>query len=176
MPEETPEPHGGVVDKLAGKAKQAVGRIVGDENLAEEGALQERKADTAKDATRLTAEALQAEREADLAAEQEANRLEQARIEAELAEQSRADEVEREERAERAAVAADIHRKEAIAVQQEQAAEARLDRKEGDVVAELIDGAQEAAEIDEDARRAEAAADALDAAQRNLDQHTTGGR
>ena len=34
---------------------------------------------------------------------------------------------------------------------------------------------QEAAEIEEDARRAQAAADALDAAQRNLDQQTTGG-
>ena len=176
MPEESPDTRRGVLDKLAAKAKQAVGSLVGNETLAEEGALQERKADTAKDATRLTAEAQQAEREADLTAEQEENRLEQARIEAELAEQTRADEIEREERAERAAVAADVARKEATAAQQEQAEEARLDRQEADVVAERIDGAQEAAEIDEDARRAEAVADALDAAQRNLDQQTTGGR
>ena len=130
MTEESPDTSGGVLDKLAGKAKQAVGSIVGNETLAEEGALQERKADTTKEAARLTAEAQQAERKADLAAEQEQNRLEQARIEAELAEQSRADEIEREERAERAAVAAEAARKEATAAQQEQAEEARLDRKE----------------------------------------------
>jgi uncharacterized protein YjbJ (UPF0337 family) len=175
VPEESPDTSPSVLDKLAGKAKQAVGHIVGNETLAEEGALQERKADTAKHATRLTAEAEQAEREADLTAEQEQNRLRQARVQAELAEQTRADEIEREARAERAAVAAEAVRKEATAAQQEQAEESRLDRKEVDVVVERIEGAQEAAEIEQDARRAEAAADALDAAQRNLDQQTTGG-
>ena len=172
MPEEAPDTNRGVLDKLAGKAKQAVGNIIDNETLAEEGALQERKADTAKDATRLIAEAEQAEREAELTAEQEHNRLEQARVEAELAEQTRVDEIERQEQAERAAIAAETARKEAAAAQQEQAEADRLDRKEVDVVAERIDGAQEAAEIEQDARRAEETADALDAAQRNLDQQT----
>ena len=165
MPEDTPDTSGGVLDKLAGKAKQVVGNIVGNETLAEEGSLQERKADTALDATRLAAEAEQAEREADLAAEQEQNRLDQARVEAELAEQTRADQIEREEAAERAAVADEAARKEAAAAQAAQAEQARLDRKQAEVVADRIDGAQKAAQIEQDARRAEATADALDAAQ-----------
>jgi uncharacterized protein YjbJ (UPF0337 family) len=174
VPGETPDTRSGVLDKLSGKAKQVVGNIIGNETLAEEGALQERKADTAEHASRLAADAEQTEHEADLTAKEEHNRLEQARVQAELAEHTRADEIEREARAERAAVAAEAARRETAAAQQAQAEHASLDRKEADVVAERIDGAQEAAEIAQDARRAEAAADALDAAQRNLDEQTTG--
>ena len=175
MPEETPDTRTGVLDKLTGKAKQVVGNIIGNETLAEEGALQERKADTAEHASRLAADAEQTKHEADLMAKEEQNRLEQARVQAELAEHTRSDEIEREARAERAAVAAEAARKETAAAQQERAEHASLDRKEVDVVAERIDGTQEAAQIEQDARRAEATAEALDAAQHDLDQQTNRG-
>ena len=166
MPEETPVPSGGLFDKLAGKAKQAVGRMAGNQDLAEEGSLQTQKAETAIEATRLQAEADQAEREAELAAERERNQVEQARVEAELAERERTEQIAGEERAAKADVAELDARKQEAAAAQERAERDALERKEVDAVAERIDGAQQAAEIDAEARQAEAVADALAAAQR----------
>ena len=88
MPETTPTPDGGVFDKLVGKAKEAVGNLLGNDDLAEEGSLQREKADAAEEAARRQAAAEQAEREAALAAEQEENRIEQRRVQAELAERT----------------------------------------------------------------------------------------
>ena len=105
MPEETPVPSGGLFDKLARKAKQAVGRIAGNHDLAEEGSLQAQKANTAIEVTRLQAEADQAEREPEVAAERERNQVEQARVEAEIAERGRTEQIAGEERAAKADVA-----------------------------------------------------------------------
>ena len=175
MPDETTNASGGLFDKLAGKAKQAVGSLVGDDTLAAEGELQQEKVDKADEARRLSAEAEQAERESDLAADQEANRLAQQRVQAELDERARRQELEREEHAAKAEVAQEAVRREATVERQEQLEEAVLDRKEVDVVAAHIDGAQEAAEIDQEARQAEAAAEALQAAQSSLENKTPGG-
>lgn len=176
MPDETThDTSGGVFDKLAGKAKQAVGTLVGNDALAREGELQEKKVDTAQEAKILATEADQAERQSALTAEQEANRLDQQRVQAELDERARLAQIDRDEQDAKAAVAQEAARREAAVERQEQLEEAVLDRKEVDVVAERIDGAQEAAEIAEEARNAEAAAEALQAAQRDLEQKTTGG-
>jgi uncharacterized protein YjbJ (UPF0337 family) len=43
---------GGLAGKLAGKAKQAAGSVLGNDELAREGRLQETQADTARDARR----------------------------------------------------------------------------------------------------------------------------
>jgi len=55
---------GGIMDRLKGKTKQVAGAVLGDQDLQEEGQLHEKKADTAKEAARLQAEAEQREAEA----------------------------------------------------------------------------------------------------------------
>ena len=175
MPEDTPTPSGGLLDKLAGKTKQALGKVTGNEELIDEGALQTQKAKTTAEVARLQAEAEQAEREAELAAAQETNRVEQARVEADLAERERTGQIARDEQVAKAEVAELDTRKHEVAAAQERAEEAALRRKEVVAMNERIDGAHEAAKIDAEARQAEAVADALDAAQQNLNQQSTGG-
>ncbi len=172
---QNPTPTGGVIDKLAGKAKQAVGNLVGNDDLAAEGELQEEKAAAAKDAARLELEAEHAEREAEVAAEQERNRVEQLRVESELADRARDEQIERVASAEKAEAARLAARKEAVAADLERQDEAEVARHQVEAVAERIDGAQEVAEVEAEAQQAEAAAELLDAAQQNLDQQTREG-
>src|SRR4030095_8996698 len=47
MTDETAAPRGGLVDKLTGKVKEAVGNLAGKRDLAEEGELQQARADAA---------------------------------------------------------------------------------------------------------------------------------
>lgn len=172
---DTPTTSGGLFDKLAGKAKQALSKVTGNDDLAEEGSLQVQKAETAVEAARLQAEADQADREAELAAERERNQVEQARVEADLAERDRADQIARGEQAAKAEVAQHDARKHEAAAAKDRAEASALEREEVDALADRIDGTQEAAEIDAEARQAENVAEVLAAAQENLNQKTTEG-
>ena len=159
---------GSVFEKVAGRAKAAVGRLIGNDDLAEEGELQQAKAQTAKEAAGLIDEAEQRNREAELAAEQEANRIERERAEAELAGIEREEQIERERLGEITRVEQQAARSRAVASDQARHDDEALQQREQAVVAAHIDGVIEAAAIKQDAKQAEAVADALEAAQQDL--------
>ena len=100
-----PEKKSGLVDKLAGKVKAAAGNIAGHRDLAEEGELQQAKGARADEAARLEAQAEQAADEARTKAEVESNAVEQARLQAEIDEAERLDDIERQRGAEEARAA-----------------------------------------------------------------------
>lgn len=175
MPEDSPAPGSGLLDKLAASAKKAVGRVVKNDDLVEEGALQAQKADVALETARLEAEAEQAERRADLAAEKAQNRVDQARVQAELDERARTEQIERDEQAAKNKVAELEARQQQVVVEKELTKQTALEGQLMDAAVERVHGVREAAEIDAEARHAEKVADVLDAARANLDQQTTGG-
>ena len=164
----------GVFEKVAAKAKKTVGRLMGNQDLTEEGELQEAKAETAEDATRLTTEAEQRQREADVAAEQEANRIEQERVQADLARAEREEQIERDRKVEEARVDNESARRRAAVNDQARHDDEMIEHGEQATVAARIDGALEATAISQEAKQAEAAAEALDAAQRELERQQTG--
>ena len=161
---------GGVFEKVAGRAKAVVGRLIGNDDLAEEGELQQAKVQTAQEAAVLSDEAEQRDREAELAAEQEANRIERERVEAELAEIERDEQIERERHAEITKIEQHAARSRAVASDQAGHDDDVLRRREQAIVAAHVEGVIEADGLDQEARRAEAAADALEAAQRDLER------
>ena len=157
--QETPQhAGGGVFEKVAGRAKAVVGRLIGNDDLAEEGELQQAKVQTAKEAAVLMDEAEQRDREAELASEQEANRIERdEQIERERHREIR--EIEQQATRSRAMVSEQAHHDDAVLRQREQV-----------VAAAHVAGVIEAATIKEEAKQAAAAADALEAAQQDLDR------
>jgi uncharacterized protein YjbJ (UPF0337 family) len=173
--QEGPGRSGGLFEKVAGKAKEAVGSLIGNDDLASEGRLQQTKAEKAAEAERLAAQAEQADEQAEVAAAAETNRIEQQRVNGELAERERLQQIERDKTAAQAEVERNAQRREAVIERQAEAEEAVIERHEVDAVAERIDGQVEAAEIAQEAKRAAAAAEALDAAQRELERQQTGG-
>jgi uncharacterized protein YjbJ (UPF0337 family) len=121
---ETPEEvSGGLAGRLAGKAKQAAGAVLGDDALAREGRLQEASTDAERVAAREAADA----READAAADVERDRAEVAeerrRLQNEQAAAAQADAAERRAEQERLEGERDAAR----LVQQARQAEARAD-------------------------------------------------
>ncbi len=165
----------GVLDKVAGKAKEAIGDLAGNDELAEEGQLQQARAETAAEAQRLATEAEHAQEEAELAAAQVTNRIERERLDAELTAEAQEERAERERHGAQAAVERAAAREEALVEHQADAGEAVLDLAEHEVAVDQVETAATAARIEQDAARAEASADALDAAQANIDQRATGG-
>jgi uncharacterized protein YjbJ (UPF0337 family) len=159
---------GSVFEKVAGRAKAVVGRLVGNDDLAEEGDLQQAKAQAAKEAALLMDEAEQRDREAELAAEQETNRIERQRVEAELAEIEREEQIERERRGELKKIEQQAARSRAIVSKQARHDDEVLRQREQDAVAAHVDGVIDAAAIKQAANQAEAVADALESAQRDL--------
>jgi uncharacterized protein YjbJ (UPF0337 family) len=151
--EDPRHPGGNVFDKVAGRAKAVVGRLFGNDDLAEEGELQQAKAQTAKEAEALMDEAEQRNREAELAAEQEANRIEAQRAEVELAK------IEQRAANSRAIVSDQSQHDDDVIRQREHAA-----------VAAHVDGVIEAAAIKQEAKQAESVANALETAQRELER------
>src|SRR5512132_4401930 len=102
MTDENAAARGGLVDKLTGKVKEAVGDLAGKRDLAEEGELQQARAAEARRAARLEAEAEQAADEARVDAELQATAVDQAEAEVALDEAERLDEIVRQQRADRA--------------------------------------------------------------------------
>src|SRR5688572_15880094 len=93
-PEETA---GGPLGKLAGKAKEAAGSVLGDEALAREGRLQQAQADADAQAAQAGAEAEQRQAEAEVDGAQVENELERERLRTELAAEDREAAIDRDE-------------------------------------------------------------------------------
>lgn len=86
---------GGAIGKLAGRAKELAGAVLGRDDLHREGKLQQAQSEAEQDAAKLAAEARQKEGEAELEQEKAGAAAERRQVEIE------AGEIESEERAER---------------------------------------------------------------------------
>jgi uncharacterized protein YjbJ (UPF0337 family) len=175
MPEpDASERSSGLFEKVAAKAKHAVGRLIGDEDLVEEGDLQQARSETEADAARLTAEAEQRQRETEVAAAQEANVVAQERADAELVRLEREEQVERELSTQQAQVDQEFARRQALVDDEARKDEQAIEQDERLIVAARIDGAVKAVDISQEAKEAEAAAAARDTARRQLERQQTG--
>jgi uncharacterized protein YjbJ (UPF0337 family) len=159
----------GLVDKVAGKVKAAAGNLAGRRDLAEEGELQQSRADQADEAARLEAEAEQAADEARARAGIEANAVEQAYAETELAETERLDDIERQQQAEQARAGAVAQQRRAVLDRQEAAEEATLERREAAMAADDAAAHGRADEIERQAADAGRAADRLAGARETIE-------
>ena len=130
MSPKKPTAPGGIADRLAGKVKAVAGGLLDRDDLSEEGELQQAKAARAEEAARLEAEAQQAADEARTEAELEANAVERARVQAEIDEAERLDEIERERRTEQAQADLLAQRRAESLEREAAAEEAVLDRRE----------------------------------------------
>jgi uncharacterized protein YjbJ (UPF0337 family) len=74
---------GGPLGKLAGKAKEAAGSVLGREDLQREGKLQQVQAEAEAEAAKVAAAAEQKEREAELKAEKAETEAERREVELE---------------------------------------------------------------------------------------------
>src|SRR5687767_15553440 len=102
--EQSEQTTGGIVGKVAGKAKEAIGSATGDNDMAREGRLQQAQSDAEIEARREAAEAERAEAEAKLEQDRNETEIERDRLKAELTAEERearaeADRVEAEQRA-----------------------------------------------------------------------------
>jgi hypothetical protein len=151
-----------------------VGRLVGNDDLAAEGKLQQAKVATAEDAALLAAEAEQLEREAELVAEQDANRIERQRVEAELASIERDEQIELEHRDEAAKIERQAAKTRAAVDDRARHDEKLIENREQDIAMARVEAAVEAAAITNEAKQAEAVADVLGDAQQQLEREQNG--
>src|SRR3954463_1326261 len=98
---------GGLVDQVVGKAKQAAGAVLGNDDLRREGELHEDRADAAKQAAELATEAEREEQRAELTGRGGGGGCERRRRQAEEAPDRQQQQIEQSEAAAKAAVEAD---------------------------------------------------------------------
>jgi uncharacterized protein YjbJ (UPF0337 family) len=160
---ETPErTRGGVAGRLAGRFKEVAGSMLGHDDLAREGRLQQAQVEAEADAKVAATRADQAEAEAELVAARTENELERERLENELDARERQELIARERRiAERAADA--VARREVA----EADARGRLQERGADLAeraaeAERLATAHAASELERRAAVAEGTADEID--------------
>jgi len=146
---------GGLLGRLAGRAKAAAGALTGNQDLAREGRLQEAKVQAADDAARSAAQARVREQQAEVEATRQDNALEREHLEAEVAADEREARIEHDRRrAEQQAAAREVREKEQARELEQSAEEERLG------------AAAQALRLEQEARRAEAGADAIDPEER----------
>src|SRR3954462_1762873 len=97
--QETERTAGGLVGKLAGKAKEAAGSVIGNDDLAREGRLQDAQSEQELEARREEAEARQREQEAEVESERAETERERERLQHEVAEERREEAAERDRQA-----------------------------------------------------------------------------
>jgi uncharacterized protein YjbJ (UPF0337 family) len=153
---------GGALGKIAGKAKEAVGSVVGNEDLAREGRLQSAAVDAEADATRRAAEAERAENAAAIAEAKDEIVLERERLHAELAAETREERIEREAEAAKANVELQARRREQVIESAERAVNHAADDADRRAAQQRLDEALATARLEQEAHIAEATAEAID--------------
>jgi uncharacterized protein YjbJ (UPF0337 family) len=169
MTDENAATRGGLVDKLTGKVKEAVGNLAGNRDLAEEGELQQAQAAEARRAARLEAEAEQAADEARVDAELQATAVDQAEAEVALDEAEHLDEIDRQQEANHARTRAASRSQREELDRQVAENEAALDRRERGVEAGAAAAGARAEEIDRRAAADVQAAAGLAAARETVE-------
>lgn len=153
---------GGAFGKLAGKAKEAAGAIVGNDDLAREGRLQQAQSEAEIDAQRNAAEAEQRREEANLVEEKTEVELERQRLQNEVTAQEREDQIERDRQAAERQAAAQAQRKQAVAEEERRTLESAADSAEERAERERLAAAKESIRLEQEAQQAEAAANTID--------------
>ncbi len=157
---------GGTVGALAGKAKQVVGSLVGNKDLAREGRLQQAQAVAEAEAARRASEAKQREHEADLTDQKTEIDLERQRLQNQLAEREREQRIERDRRDAERETQAKAQREQADAERQRKAQDAAADGAEQRAEQERLEVAKEAIGLEQQARAAESKANTIDPKER----------
>jgi uncharacterized protein YjbJ (UPF0337 family) len=153
---------GGVVGRVVGKAKSAVGSLVGNEDLQREGNLQQARVEAEADAERETQTAELRSEEAAVVAQRAEAVAERDRLRAEIASEDRQEQLHEQEvrREESIATAAS---REQIAVQRREQAEKRaVDASESAALERRSMEAAEIARLRAEADQAARAADSID--------------
>ena len=164
---ETPKfTRGGLAGKLAGRAKEMAGSAVGNEDLAREGRLQQAQVEAEGDAQIAAERAKQAEAEAELQAERAENEIERERLENEIAAREREEKIERDRLAAEQAAQSAAQREQAQTSAKQRLQERGADLVERAAQAERIAAAQQTARLDKQADDAAATADAIDPEER----------
>lgn len=164
---ETPQPtRGGLAGKLAGRAKEMAGSVIGNQDLAREGRLQQAQVEAEADAQIAAERAKQAEAEAELQTERTENEIERERLENEIAAREREDAIERDRVAAEQAAQVEAGREKAATSAKERLQERGADLAERAAEAERIAAAQQAARLERQANDAKATADAIDPEER----------
>jgi uncharacterized protein YjbJ (UPF0337 family) len=153
---------GGLIGKLAGKAKEATGTVIGNDALAREGRLQQAQVDAQSAANAKAAEAKQRDAEASLEAEKAETALERQRLQNQVAAETRDEQIESDRRAAENKANADALRQHANAESQRHAQESAAADAEKRAEHERLMAAEEAVRLEQQARRAEAQAQAID--------------
>ena len=153
---------GGLAGKFAGKIKAAAGSVLGNDDLAREGRLQEAQSDAETQAKREAAEARQADQEAQVAAEKAAVQDERRRLNSEVGAAEREERIERDRQKAEQAAAADAAQRERAAEAAKDAQKAAAGIQEDRAEQERIEDARTAVQLEQEARRLEAQADAVD--------------
>jgi uncharacterized protein YjbJ (UPF0337 family) len=161
-PDKPQRTSGGLVGKVAGRAKEAAGAVLNDKELVREGRLQQTKVDAEQEARDRAGEARQREAEAELEREQAETKAERELIENEVQEAAREKAADRDRR-EAEKLAEERSAKEIARAENEKAsAEAQARQIERQAEQNRNAGKAAAAGLNEEARRAEAEADAID--------------
>jgi uncharacterized protein YjbJ (UPF0337 family) len=153
---------GGLVDRVVGKAKQAAGAVLGNDDLRREGALHEQKAAAAQQARELTFDADREQQRADLTGREREVEVERQRLLTEAAADRRQQEITQSETRAKASVDAEALRQEVAVEQQAAAQETAVDRAESRAVRERLAAEQQARTTEAQAAAAHRTADVLD--------------
>jgi uncharacterized protein YjbJ (UPF0337 family) len=161
-PDKPERTSGGIVGKLAGRAKEAAGAVLNDEELSREGRLQQTQVDVETEAKERAAEAQQREAEAELEQEKAETEAERARLENELREKEREEAAEADRR--KAESLAEQRSAEEIAAAEQEKASEESQARTIEIEAERARAEEKRAalRLDQEARQAEATADAID--------------
>lgn len=159
--ERTEKTAGGLLGQIVGKAKAAVGSLVGNEDLQREGNLQNAHAEAEVLAERERQEAEQRKQEATVAEQRAEAAAERDRLRAELEAEERREKIEEAAARTEASLAADAARKKATADAREATQEAAADAAERAAMQRRAADNAAARKLEEEARRAELEADTI---------------
>jgi uncharacterized protein YjbJ (UPF0337 family) len=161
---------GGLVDRVMGKAKDVIGSITGNDQLRQEGALHQEKADAEHEAQRRATTADQIAAEAEVTSKAQELAAERDRLLAEEAEAAERDRLERESAQRQAKVEHDAATRQRAADRDDQAAKVAVASQEAAALNERQASVQSADRIEQEAQQARRRAEALDAAQSAHDE------
>ncbi len=154
----------GVIDRLAGKTKEVAGAVLRNDDLKQEGQLQQTKADVERQAARDAEVAAQREAEADVRTTERELEVERRRLAAETAAEAERDMLDREHQTKEAAVEQAAAQREELVERQAEAEHTATARAEAAAQRERLAAESEAAAKEREAAQAREAAAALDEA------------
>jgi uncharacterized protein YjbJ (UPF0337 family) len=158
----TPPEDRGLLDRVAGKAKEIAGGVLGNNDLRDEGRLQQAKVEAGAEARDAAEAAERQAAKADLTTRERELEVERHRIAAEEAEAVEREQLERQRALAHANVEREAQLREAAVERQAEAQQAAIDRKEAGALADRLDAEAAARQTEQQAEQAKRTAAALD--------------